>query len=435
MSNIVDDRKEFLDEEGILPGAMNDRYSFYYNIPRRSFIDFTIANSSEIDIPPLFMGGDLFITFYFRFNTTPIDNVGFTTAADGTNLIFYNEAGGTITVRYGPSSSYSFKSIGVPADGEFHKFSMSIYGTDLTILVDDLPVTTDTVTPSDFGIGTLGARPGAYYTDQTLADFTFYDFNLGTYTKYTLGDGLSTPSITSSTGGVTRHKGQVFGDSLTNNMGDIGAPLGAVIGAPCTTRGIAGANLNTIKGEFNTYVPNAGDSYVIIQGGINDITAASTDPNASIRGHILDMVNGAMSNGLDYCVVTVSPFKGWSTWNTDRQTWADSFADWVVQAFPSNHLDLRPVLGDSADIQTLDSSLDSGDGLHPNGTGYTKANKALGENLSRLAASPTNVAQGTANGAASGLTEVDSNKYKWDYTSSTWGELELVKVEGNPPQP
>ena len=135
-------------------------------------------------------------------------------------------------------------------------------------------------------------------------------------------------------------------------------------------RGLGGETLTEINAYMAEAVPLEGETFVILQGGINSILTAAVDPNPAMRLAMQAMVDRAVSNNLDYCVINLAPFLNASGWSSSRQSWAESYNAWVATTFDDKYVDMYSALGDAGDSMALSSDYDSGDGLHPNPAGF-----------------------------------------------------------------
>ena len=143
-------------------------------------------------------------------------------------------------------------------------------------------------------------------------------------------------------------------------------------------RGVGGNKLATIEGVMKSTTPLAGESFVVLQGGINDIITAATDPNATMRSAMQGMVDEAELLGLNYLIVNIAPFKSHADWNTNRQSFTESYNSWLVSAFGAAAIvDMYSVVEDPSTPDTLLPAYDNGDGLHLNSTGSFAVTNAM----------------------------------------------------------
>lgn len=142
--------------------------------------------------------------------------------------------------------------------------------------------------------------------------------------------------------------------------------------------GTGGRTLAQILAAFTTDVGLFDPSFVVIQGGINTINLASSDPTASMQSDIVSIVAACASANILPVLTKLPPDKAYSLWTSQRQGWMDTHNAWITGYATTNNirlLDLPTLLSD--DGQTLKASFDSGDGLHPNATGYAAYGAAI----------------------------------------------------------
>lgn len=184
--------------------------------------------------------------------------------------------------------------------------------------------------------------------------------------------------FTSGGATVTRPtmQGTIYGDSFTNDSGDIGAGLEAGVQSVFSLlrRGVGGNNSTQIRTVFDANFPDAGDTFVIIEGGINDIASAGADPNAILRANIAAMMTTALASGQDVILVGVGPWSNSGSWTEARQGYTDTYNAWAASTYPSNFVDVVAAIGDG---DALAAEYDSGDGLHPNPAGFRAIDAAI----------------------------------------------------------
>ena len=165
--------------------------------------------------------------------------------------------------------------------------------------------------------------------------------------------------------------GSIFGDSFSNGPNDLGWSMDTRILATCAQLGGAGDSLGTIATTMLAATPISGERYVVLQGGVNNITGAATDPNTAMRAAMTTMTDEAVVLGLDYVVVNIAPFKGHASWNADRHTWSLSYNAWLLSTYGDKVVDMFTVLADPDDTEQLLAAYNSGDDLHPSISGFS----------------------------------------------------------------
>ena len=110
-------------------------------------------------------------------------------------------------------------------------------------------------------------------------------------------------------------------------------------------------------------------TYLCLLGGINDVIGDI--PAATIEGNLQTMYDQANADGVRVVPMTIGPFKNNASWTAGRQTNLDTVNTWIRSYAASKGwrvVDTYTGMGDGAGA--LAASYDSGDGLHPNATGY-----------------------------------------------------------------
>ena len=142
-------------------------------------------------------------------------------------------------------------------------------------------------------------------------------------------------------------------------------------GPTITNFGIGSQTTTQILSGVTTALASSPD-FILIQGGVNDIASAVSDPNATIQSNIATICDAAVLAGATPILVNISPWKGSGGWTADRQTWTDTYNAWLAGYATANGYqmaDVYAVLEDPANPDTLLPAFDS-DHIHPNTEGY-----------------------------------------------------------------
>lgn len=145
-------------------------------------------------------------------------------------------------------------------------------------------------------------------------------------------------------------------------------------------KGVPGETLVQIQTRFATDVVALSPKTCLIFGGVNDITGAGADPNATMQTAVTTMVASAQGAGIAPMLATVIPAATSAGWTASMTTWANTFNTWIRAYAVTNNfplLDARTVLEDPANPGTLLSAYDSGDGKHPNYAGQLALGNAF----------------------------------------------------------
>jgi lysophospholipase L1-like esterase len=157
---------------------------------------------------------------------------------------------------------------------------------------------------------------------------------------------------------ISNNKVTIYGMGDSTTSGDYPLLLQQRLGSnyKIVDKGLGGNTTSQMAARFETDVTKNGDAdYVIIWGGINDIS--KNQSASSIKANLQTMYDSAYSNGIKVVAMTISPFGSSGWWTAARQAGADevnawilgrpSHIDFVVDTFsvlndPSHPLSLRP---------------------------------------------------------------------------------------------
>jgi lysophospholipase L1-like esterase len=168
------------------------------------------------------------------------------------------------------------------------------------------------------------------------------------------------------------------GDSLTSD----GTYVDKVISLLGNTwyknnRGTGGETTAQMLASFGRQVIMYDAPYVVIWGGINDITddVAAVDIETNLQA----MYTAAHNAGIKVVAVTISPFKGHGDWTAGRQVELDAVNTWINGAAINIDyiIDAFALLEDPGTPDTLLAAYDSGDHLHLSTAGY----ELIGQNI------------------------------------------------------
>jgi lysophospholipase L1-like esterase len=95
--------------------------------------------------------------------------------------------------------------------------------------------------------------------------------------------------------------------------------------------GIGGNRTGQMLARFTDSVITPEDSrFVVILGGINDLVHATESVVATIEGNLQAMYTAAHAAGIKVVAVTITPFKGSTSWTVARQAEADTINAWIL---------------------------------------------------------------------------------------------------------
>lgn len=150
-------------------------------------------------------------------------------------------------------------------------------------------------------------------------------------------------------------------------------------------KGIGGDTLVQMDARFDTDVVSTSPSLCVIQGGVNDLANATESKLATMQSAVISMVNKANTAGITPILINVGPWSGSATWTEARQGYTDEYNAWLNAYCAGSALvivDIYSALGGGS--TSLAAQYDSGDGLHPNATGYSVIGNLLNVAASSL---------------------------------------------------
>ena len=174
------------------------------------------------------------------------------------------------------------------------------------------------------------------------------------------------------------YSGSIYGDSMANDSGDICGSINGKIDASfsITRRAVGGLKTSGIRELFDTHFSES-DDYTIIEGGINNIISAASDPTAEMQLDVAAMMDEAIASGQKVILINVGPWKNHANWTTTRQSYTDTYNAWCASEYGNYLIDIYAELEDPSNADELLPAYDSGDGLHPNSTGYGVIDDAI----------------------------------------------------------
>jgi lysophospholipase L1-like esterase len=122
----------------------------------------------------------------------------------------------------------------------------------------------------------------------------------------------------------------------------------------------------------------AGARTVILLEGINDIgNLAHPDPEV-LNAALGQLAAQARAQGLRVVGATITPFKGWRSYNEEREGVRQAVNEFIrTSGVFDAVVDFDAVVRDPADPQRIDPAYDSGDHLHPSDAGYRAMGNAV----------------------------------------------------------
>jgi hypothetical protein len=123
----------------------------------------------------------------------------------------------------------------------------------------------------------------------------------------------------------------------------------------------------------------SGRNVAIIQGGVNDITASQLATD--MLANTIYMVEMAQSASLPVVLINIGPWSNFISWGAARQVETLAYNSGLSTYAASSNIPIVDMYSLLADGTALAATYDSGDGLHPNDTGYD----LLGDEIEAIA--------------------------------------------------
>ena len=179
-----------------------------------------------------------------------------------------------------------------------------------------------------------------------------------------------------------------FGDSICNasietgsfadNLASYTARYALALGIPYQNRGVSGESLTQIKARIASQIGTPGT--VFLEGGVNDIFLASSDPNITMQAKMTSMIAAVITaGGVPVCfeIPLCGTFGSKSAWADTYNTWLNTYC--AAQTPPIQVVPLYSILTDSEGDQI--SEYYTADFTHPNNLGHTAIAEWMVNNL------------------------------------------------------
>ena len=173
-----------------------------------------------------------------------------------------------------------------------------------------------------------------------------------------------------------------MGDSLSDpSISSYPEALGVLLGPNWIvhSEGISGQSTEQMLARFNDSIVAPGyGKYVIIWGGVND--AGEGVDNLTTKSSLQSMYSMAHSKGIKVAAVTISPFKGASSWTQERGNQAVDVNTWIMQSATDidYRIDAYTLLNDPNNPGALLGAYDDGvTHVHLSANGYQAIAKAI----------------------------------------------------------
>lgn len=194
-------------------------------------------------------------------------------------------------------------------------------------------------------------------------------------------DGPPPTSAVAGTGGASCNTSGSsilsVGDSITANAQSYAVQLGASCTQVAVTRLAVSGKQTSWMDEQVTQTTLNGKEYLIILGGVNDISSGTF---ANTKAHLTSIYQKAKQAGVKVVAITQSPWKGWSSWTTEKHQQTLELNAWIRSQQGVNVdyvVDFYELTKDPQDPEKLAPAYDSRDHLHPTAAAHTVLMNAI----------------------------------------------------------
>jgi len=198
-----------------------------------------------------------------------------------------------------------------------------------------------------------------------------------------------------------------------------------------TNKGVGGNTLTQIQARFATDVIALAPDGVLIEGGLNDISTASSDNNATMRANIVLMADAAIAAGITPIFTTIPPWGNAPTYTSTRQAYGDSYNAWLASYCASNGytlFDMNALLADPSNPVNILPAYLSVDNVHPSALGYQVIVKAITTLLDPLFA-PVSTTLTTMIGALTEPSRTNIALWTRDHTNAAWVKTTMTAAK------
>lgn len=180
-----------------------------------------------------------------------------------------------------------------------------------------------------------------------------------------------------------------FGDSICNGAVEVGSLVDNISSytsqyataksAGYRNRGVSGERLDQIAARFAAQVGTP--ATLFLEGGVNDIFKASTDPNTTMRNSMTSMINAGKALGAKIVCFDIHKIPTFGA----KESWRVSYNEWLAGFCETEGIQLVPM---SQILANGDGSLKAeyftADTTHPNKLGHAAITEWLIENVAYI---------------------------------------------------
>ena len=173
------------------------------------------------------------------------------------------------------------------------------------------------------------------------------------------------------------HSFTIYGDSFTTPVNSLAYQMPVLAGVTYRSAGVSGHTLDQVKSVMLTEAPYLTDDFIILEGGVNTLTGATSGTVDQMKIDMTAMTAHASANGLEFIVLTVAPWGNYASWTSQKQVYTEEYNQWLRVTYPNCTVDMYEILGDVDNSAVLSTDYDSGDFIHPNLDGYFAVTLAI----------------------------------------------------------
>lgn len=176
-------------------------------------------------------------------------------------------------------------------------------------------------------------------------------------------------------------------DYTDPNSLEVSTVVSSILNAPCYNRAVGGDTLANMDSRWAADITplRLVCKYVIIQGGINDITQGRTIEQ--MKASLQSMIAKAATDGFLVKILTCTPTTPIAT-TPGKEIIRVSFNEWIMSTYPGLAIDIAPLVTNTSTGNTLKPEF-YGDGVHYPGVAKITIGRYIAKNSGMVLPKPS----------------------------------------------